>query len=431
MSDTPPNTQDPLRQLQGLRDAGVLSPQEYAAARERLERGAAAPDTTNPSGGTAGTAQAAAAVHATPAAPAAPAPGPVTATTVASAPAPARVGRGVLLVTLLVTFAVGLGGYAVYGEFTTALNPARQAAPAVADGPAPSPEEIAAMVDRLAERLKERPDDAQGWAMLARSYLVLGRLEEAAQASARALQLQPDSPQALADHADVLAMKNGRTLEGEPMRLIERALQLDPDHLKSLALAGAAAFDRGDMARAAQLWDRVALLGPPGSDITQQAREGAAEARRLATQATTGGSGGSGASAPGAAARAQGAAQPAAASAARVSGRIELAAALKAQARPEDTVYVFARNADTSGGNRMPLAIVRAQVKDLPLPFTLDDSHAMGPGMGLSTAKRVVVGARVSRSGQAIPQPGDLEGLSAPVDVGAKDVRIEISRVLP
>jgi cytochrome c-type biogenesis protein CcmH len=428
MSDTPPNTQDPLRQLQGLRDAGVLSPQEYAAALERLERGTTAPDGSSPPDGTTGTARASAGAHATPAAPPVPAPGAVTAPTVTPAPAPARVGRRLLLVTLLFTCAVGLGGYAVYGEFTTALNPARQAAPAVADGPPPSPEEIAAMVDRLAERLKERPDDAQGWAMLARSYLVLGRLEEAAQASARALQLQPDSPQALADHADVLAMKNGRTLEGEPMRLIERALQLDPDHLKSLALAGAAAFDRGDMARAAQLWDRVALLGPPGSDITQQAREGAAEARRLATQATAGGSS---ASAPGPAARAQGTAQPAAASAARVSGRIELAAALKAQARPEDTVYVFARNADATGGNRMPLAIVRAQVKDLPLPFTLDDSQAMGPGMGLSTAKRVVVGARVSRSGQAVPQPGDLEGLSAPVDVGAKDVRIEISRVLP
>jgi cytochrome c-type biogenesis protein CcmH len=110
---------------------------------------------------------------------------------------------------------------------------------------------------------------------------------------------------------------------------------------------------------------------------------------------------------------------------------VELSAALKAQARPEDTVYVFARNADPAGGNRMPLAIVRAQVKDLPLPFALDDSHAMGPGLGLSTATRVVVGARISRSGQAIPQPGDLEGLSAPVDVGTRDVRVEISRVLP
>jgi cytochrome c-type biogenesis protein CcmH len=412
MSDTPPNPQDPLRQLQGLREAGVLSPQEYAAALERLERGAAT--------GTHTSAQAPVTTAAD-----APAPGPAAAMPAVATAAPPRVGRALLLVTLLFTLAVGLAGYAVFGEFATALNPERQAAPAVAEGQLPSQEEITAMIERLAQRLKERPDDAEGWAMLARSQLVLGRLEEAAQASARALQLQPDSPQALADHADVLAMKNGRTLEGEPMRLIERALQLDPDHLKSLALAGAAAFDRGDMARAAQLWDRVALLGPPGSDIVQQARDGAAEARRLASQATPGAAA---ASTPG---RGQGAAPQAAAAAARVSGRVELSAALKAQARPEDTVYVFARNADPAGGNRMPLAIVRAQVKDLPLPFALDDSHAMGPGLGLSTATRVVVGARISRSGRAIPQPGDLEGLSAPVDVGTRDVRVEISRVLP
>ena len=419
MSDTTPNPQDPLRQLQGLRDAGVLSPQEYAAAVERLERGVAS-DTPTPA-----QAPAATVADAPPPPQASPAPGPAAAVPAALIAAPPRVGRALLLVTLLFTLAVGLTGYGVFGEFTTALNPARQAPPAVAEGQPPSPEEISAMIERLAQRLKERPDDAQGWAMLARSQLVLGRLEEAAQASARALQLQPDSPQALADHADVLAMKNGRTLEGEPMRLIERALQLDPDHLKSLALAGAAAFDRGDMARAAQLWDRVALLGPPGSDIVQQARDGAAEARRLAAQAAPG------AVAASATGPRQGTAPPASATAARVSGRVELTAALKAQARPEDTVYVFARNADPASGNRMPLAIVRAQVKDLPLPFALDDSHAMGPGMGLSTATRVVVGARISRSGQAIPQPGDLEGLSAPVDVGARDVRVEISRVLP
>ena len=422
MSDTTPNPQDPLRQLQGLRDAGVLSPQEYAAALERLRQGTAA------EGGTSAPADPDAATHA--AAPAAqakaqPPIGQLPGASDLPAPAPARVGRRLLLATLLFTLVVGGGGYAVFGDLSAALNPPRQNMAAGAEGQAPSPEEIAAMVGRLADRLKERPDDAQGWSMLARSYLVLGRLEEAAQASARALQLQPDSPQALADHADVLAMKNGRTLEGEPMRLIERALQIDPDHLKSLALAGAAAFDRGDMARAARLWDRVALLGPPGSEVVQQARDGATEARRLAAQAAAGGVA---ASAPGP----QASTTPAAAAAAaRVTGRIDLAPALKAQARPDDTVYVFARNADSAGGNRMPLAILRAQVKDLPLPFVLDDSHAMGPGMGLSTAKRVVVGARVSRGGQATPQPGDLEGLSAPVDVGARDVRVEISRVLP
>lgn len=115
-----------------------------------------------------------------------------------------------------------------------------------------------------------------------------------------------------------------------------------------------------------------------------------------------------------------------------VRGTVSLSAALKAQAKPEDTVFVFARNAEGGpGGGRMPLAILRLQVKDLPAPFTLDDSLAMGPGMGLSSAQKVVVGARISRSGQAMPQPGDLEGLSAPVPVGSQGVTVEISRALP
>jgi cytochrome c-type biogenesis protein CcmH len=251
------------------------------------------------------------------------------------------------------------------------------------------------------------------------------------------LKLKPNDAQALADHADVLAMRAGRVLDGEPMKLIERALKLDPDNLKALALAGAAAFDRGDGAEAARLWDRVALLGPPGSPVVQQAREGAAEARKMAAER------GAGNVAPPqgqtqAPARAQplpqapGGAQKAAVAGPTVRGTVTLSAALKAQAQPEDTVFIFARNAETGpGGNRMPLAIVRKQVKDLPAAFTLDDSLAMGPGMGLSSAQKVVVGARISRSGQAMPQPGDLEGLSAPVAVGSQGVTVEISRALP
>jgi cytochrome c-type biogenesis protein CcmH len=111
-----------------------------------------------------------------------------------------------------------------------------------------------------------------------------------------------------------------------------------------------------------------------------------------------------------------------------VSGTVTLAPALKDQARAQDTVFVVARAAE---GPRMPLAVVRAQVKDLPLSFTLDDRQAMAPGAGLSSATRVVVTARVSRSGQAAPQPGDLEGQSPAVPVGAKDLRIEIARVVP
>jgi cytochrome c-type biogenesis protein CcmH len=312
------------------------------------------------------------------------------------------------------------------------------ASPAEETEAQPSPEQIAEMVQRLADRLKDRPEDAEGWTMLSRSYLVLGRLEEAAQASERVLKLTPNDAQALADHADVLAMRAGRVLDGEPMKLIERALKLDPDNLKALALAGAAAFDRGDGNEAARLWDRVALLGPPGSPVVQQAREGAAEARKMAAE-RAGPTGGTAAPAPGQAqapaaapAQAPGATQKAPVAGPTVRGTVTLSAALKAQAKPEDTVFIFARNAEAGpGAPRMPLAIVRKQVKDLPASFTLDDSLAMGPGMGLSSAQQVVVGARISRSGQAMPQPGDLEGLSAPVAVGSQGVVVEISRALP
>jgi len=103
---------------------------------------------------------------------------------------------------------------------------------------------------------------------------------------------------------------------------------------------------------------------------------------------------------------------------------VQIAAALKAKAAPEDTVFVFARAVD---GPRVPLAILRKQVKDLPITFTLDDSMAMNPAMRLSTVTQVIVGARVSKSGNAIAQPGDLQGLSKPTAVGATGLRIEIA----
>ncbi len=360
-----------------------------------------------------------------------------------------RAGRKLWMVTLTATLVVALSGYLLTGR-PDAIDgsPSMAAAPDSAEEgqPQPSPEQIAEMVQRLADRLKDRPEDAEGWTMLSRSYLVLGRLDEAAQASERVLKLKPNDAQALADHADVLAMRAGRVLDGEPMKLIERALKLDPDNLKALALAGAAAFDRGDGNEAARLWDRVALLGPPGSPVVQQAREGAAEARKMAAE-RAGPAGGAAAPAPGpaqapatatapaitnATTQGPGAPQKAPVAGPTVRGTVTLSAALKAQAKPEDTVFIFARNAEGGpGGNRMPLAIVRKQVKDLPATFTLDDSLAMGPGMGLSSAKQVVVGARISRSGQAMPQPGDLEGLSAPVAVGSQGVVVEISKTLP
>lgn len=394
MSESTPPRDEQLRQLQALHAAGALTAQEFDSARQRLQEGTGA-------GATAATA------------------------------AEPRPGRALWAWTAVFTVVLAVAGYGWTGQALTAWRgDAAQVAQASDSATPPSAEQIEAMVQRLADRLKTQPDDAEGWSMLARAYLVTERLDDAAQASARALQLRPDDPQALADHADVLAMKNGRTLQGEPMQLIERALRLDPDHVKSLALAGAAAFDSGDYALAARRWERAAVLAPVGSPVAQQAREGAEEARRRALAGTVPAVPSGTAPAMPSAAPGSGAAVLPTASSARVAGRVELSSALAQQVGPLDTVFVFARHADPQAG-RMPLAILRAQARDLPLDFALDDSLAMGPGMGLSSASRVVVVARISRSGQAIPQSGDLEGESAPVGLGARGVRIEISRTLP
>ncbi len=329
--------------------------------------------------------------------------------TPAAAPRPSRA-----LVAGVVAFVlvVAAGGYAITGE-PRAVDPAVRAA-APPEGSGVTREQIVAMVERLAERMKTQPDDPEGWTMLGRSYLVLEQPREAQAAFERARALRPQDPAALADLADAIALNQGRVLAGEPARLVAAALALDPDHRKALALAGSAAFEARDYAAAARHWGRIVALEPPESPLAAQARSGVEEARQLASappaQAAS--------SSPGAAAVAP----------ASVSGTVTLAPALKDQARAQDTVFVVARAAE---GPRMPLAVVRAQVKDLPLSFTLDDRQAMAPGAGLSSATRVVVTARVSRSGQAAPQPGDLEGQSPAVPVGAKDLRIEIARVVP
>lgn len=334
-------------------------------------------------------------------------------------PLPRRLLLGVSAGVVLVAAA----GYLWTGAPQLAFAPQPEAAPTI------GPEQINAMVERLAQRLKEKPDDAEGWGMLGRSYVVLGRHPEAIPAYRRALALTPDDPALLADTADALAVVAGRKLEGEPLALVNKALKLAPDNLKALSLAGTAAFDRGDFAGAVKHWEHVLAVAPPDSPWLPRVRESIAEARAAggmppAPMAPT-------AAAPGP----QGAPaqQPPAAVAAAadantsVRGRVTLAAALRAKAAPEDTVFVYARAAE---GPRMPLAIVRKQVKDLPFEFQLDDSMAMSPANKLSMHPQVIVSARVSKSGSAMPQPGDLAGDSAPQPLGTQGLVIEISRVV-
>lgn len=286
-----------------------------------------------------------------------------------------------------------------------------------------TPEQLQEMVGRLAKRLEQEPDNAQGWSILARSYYVMNRFPEAAAAYERLAKLVPGDADVLADYADALAMAQGRNLSGKPADLVAQALKANPDHPKSLALAGTAAFDRKDYKQAIAHWERLYGTLPNESPMKQAIASSIAEAQEL------GGMKKDARPLAAPAPQASAASPPSAASgSANIRGTVTIAPAIAAKAAPEDTVFIFARAAE---GPRMPLAIVRKQVRDLPASFSLDESMAMSPGMSIASFPRVVVGARVSKAANAVPQPGDLEGLSAPVEVGAANVAIVIDKVLP
>lgn len=340
---------------------------------------------------------------------------------VAAAPAP-RAPRlaGIALGVAVPLLAVGL--YLALGNPGAVTESARAPAESPHATGQISPQQMQAMVDDLAARLEQNPKDLEGWGMLARSYTTMGRYQEAARAWARINELLPNNPQVLADYADVLAMAQGRRLAGAPTNLIEQALKADPNHPKSLALAGSAAFEAKDYGKAVAYWERLLGLLQPGTESYRSVSGGIAEAKVLAGGATP-----QAAQAAAQSASSQ-AAAPAAGGGPGVSGKVTLGAGLKGKAAPGDTLFVFARAAQ---GPKMPVAIARLQVKDFPVSFTLDDSSAMSPSMKLSSLPEVVVGARISKSGNATPQSGDLEGFTAPVKVGSRGIELVIDKVVP
>jgi cytochrome c-type biogenesis protein CcmH len=291
---------------------------------------------------------------------------------------------------------------------------------------------------------------------------VLDRSDDALTAFERATALAPNDAGLIADHANVIAQREGLAAGGRAVVLLDKALAIDARQPKALALAGVAAFERRDYADAVRRWE-AALEVMPDHPFAAQMRDGIAQAKQ-AMGAGSGGSApanasaargtagaapgtavaaapgtaaaapgtataapGTAAAAPGSAATSEPTAPQTASAAGTVEGRVTLAPALAAKASPDDTVFVFARAAQ---GPRMPLAILRKQVKDLPFDFKLDDAMAMSPQTKLSSVPTVIVGARVSKSGNAIAQAGDLQGLSKPVDVGAKGLAIVIDEVV-
>jgi cytochrome c-type biogenesis protein CcmH len=240
----------------------------------------------------------------------------------------------------------------------------------------------------------------------------------------------------LADWADSLAMANGKNLSGKPYELVQRAIAIDPTHNKALALAGTAALNGGDYATALKHWQALAALVPPGGDEAKQVASVIAEVRERAaaagkplpdTPAAL-------SKAPVAVARAPAAAVPAVpapmanAGGASVSGTVSLAPELAAKLAATDVLFVYAR---PESGSRMPLAVLRVPASELPRNFTLDDSMAMAPTAKISMAQAVIIEARISKSGGAALQPGDLVGTSAAVKPGAKGLKIVIDKVQP
>jgi len=289
------------------------------------------------------------------------------------------------------------------------MPPELLAAAATPTDHGPSEEDIPAMVERLAERLRTQRQDIDGWHMLARSYSAMNRYADAAKAYGHLATLLPQDAGVLADYADALATAQGGALAGEPERLIERSLAIDPQQPKALALSGSAAFARGDFARAEKQWQAVLPLVPADSEFARSTQAGIAEARvRQGMPADT-----------------QATAPPAtaAASSTRLSGTIRLATG-SAAPKPGQTLFIYARAAN---GSPMPLAAIKRPVGDFPLQFVLDDSHALSAGMHLADAGPLIVGARISASGSATPQAGDLEGQAGPVAAGAGGLAIKLA----
>ena len=318
---------------------------------------------------------------------------------------------------------VALGIYGFIGN-TAALDPTNLHAKAETD---PTPEQLEAMVSAFAARLQAVPAseaaDPKAWEMLARSYAAMQKFPEANKAYKRAVELNPGNAQIMADHADVLAMLQGQSMVGEPTKLFERALVLDPNNLKALALAGSAAFEKKDFAKAVELWSKAQGLAPPGSDFAKGLASSVEEARAA--------SGAPPLAPVGTAQVAVKSAPTTATAPANIQGVVNLSPTLQGKVAPDDTVFIFARAAPGPNSPRMPLAILKRKASELPITFTLDDSTAMADELKLSKFELVVVSARVSRSGNALPQAGDLVGQSVPVKAGSGKLTLVIDAVQP
>ena len=328
-------------------------------------------------------------------------------------------GRWITSVLLLLVPVLSIGLYTYIGDYSAVTGaadvPEFAAAPHAVEGESDQQTSVEQMVQELAMRLQANPDDVNGWFMLGRSYMVLERYTEAADALRHVHALVGDQPDVLVAYADALMMADGGRIAEQPRALIERALAIDPQHANALWLAGMASNEQGDFTAAIMYWQRLL-------PIIQDNPEATAEVEMLIARAEAlNGT-------PVAQVEVEPlpvVAAPGPTSVADNSLQVEvmLDAALKDKVDPNDSVFIFARALQ---GPPMPLAVARKRVADLPVTVTLDDSMAMMPAMKLSNFPEVLVGARISKSGNATPQSGDYSGEVAPVIVKMTTVPVHV-----
>jgi cytochrome c-type biogenesis protein CcmH len=286
--------------------------------------------------------------------------------------------------------------------------------PAALNPPPPeqrfSADEIERMVSGLAAKLEKEPDNLQGWAMLARSYKAMGRLPDAIAAYERAGKLVDGNADLLVEYADALASSTGG-FGPKVIALIDKAISLDPANPQALWLRGTVAFEAQQYDKAMADWENLLTLLEPGSEDARMVQSNIAEAQAKGGK-SKGGKDGRKVGAGG--------------TAAFVKGRVALAPSLAGKAAASDMLMVIARPAD---GSRMPVAVVRVPASQLPLDFTLDDSLAMSPDRKLSQFAEVTIEARISKTGQAVPQPGDLISAASTVKLGTQNLKLEIDQV--
>lgn len=327
-----------------------------------------------------------------------------------AAPAPAQGGSRRLGFTLAAVLpAAAFGLYFWLGNPASLVAGANPPDAAMAD----AGHDFMQLIRQVEEKTRANPADGEAWALLARSYAFVERWPDALQAYEKAMALLPQEASVLTGFAEALAMANDRVLTGRPIELVQQALAIDPNDTKGLELAAIHAFQGQDFAAAAAYFRRLHALLPPDAPYAQEILAAQQETERLAGLGTEGAS-----AAPGGDAAAPGAV---------IRGRIDIAPALKSALRESDVLFLFAR----AGEGGPPVAAIRANASQLPLDFELDDGAAMNPGNPLSSHKQVTLVARVSRSGDPMGQPGDLEGSAADVAVGASGVAVVIDRTRP